>query len=127
MITVKTYIYVLSIRSFMKVLLFHSPTCPHCPPARDLIKKIHDERKDFELIEYLPSTIGAKEKYVEFNVASTPTFIIQGPGHPENIGLRGKQSAAVLNKYLDIAAGKRELEPETGFLVKLMQWIKKSD
>jgi len=39
---------------------------------------------------------------------SVPTFIIQGPIYPELIGLRGNQTKEVMNKYLDIALGKRK-------------------
>jgi len=99
-----------------KVYLFWSPTCLHCPPARDMIHKLHSKRDDFELIEYEPGSRGSQEKFVEFEVVSTPTFIIQGPGHEENIGLRGNQGERVMNKYIDVAVGKQKLNKESSFL-----------
>jgi len=109
----------------MKVMLFWSPTCPHCPPARELIHKIKDSRKDFDLSEYQPGTAEARDKYLEYNVTSTPTFIIIGPGYPDNIGLRGSQSEKVLNKYLDIAAGKKQMQSKQSIISLLRTLFKK--
>lgn len=93
----------------MKLYIFYSPTCPYCGPALKLIDEIHNNRNDFELIKIGPGYPGGAELAKQFDVASTPTFIIQGPGYPDNIGLRGSQTKEVLNKYLDVAAGKRQL------------------
>jgi len=104
----------------MKVLLFWSPTCRYCPPAKEMIHELHDERKDFELELVSESTPNAREMYLEYQVQSTPTFIIQGPGYEGNIGIAGNQGKKVMNKYLDVAAGKKKLEDEKGWLSRVL-------
>jgi len=60
--------------------------------------------------------------FKKFGVVSVPTFIIKGPGFPQNIGLRGVQSEKTLHKYLDIALGLRRVEESSsapGFFSKV--------
>ena len=102
-----------------KVYLFWSPTCSHCPPAKEMINELKKKRDDFDLIMLEPGTAQARDKFIEFDISGTPTFIIQGPGYPENIGLRGNQGEKVMNKYIDIALGKREIEEKKGFFSKI--------
>jgi len=91
-----------------KVYLFTSLTCPHCPTARSFITKFKKERNDFELINAEVQTKEGNDLAKQFDIDSVPTFIIQGPAYPENIGLRN-YSEKTMNKYLDIALGKTKL------------------
>jgi thioredoxin-like negative regulator of GroEL len=93
-----------------EVLLFFSPLCPHCPPAKEAITELAGSRDDFEL--QLMNTLEPETapEAARYGVRSVPTFIIKGPGHEENIGLQGGQSKDTLNKYIDIAIGKRKVE-----------------
>lgn len=93
-----------------KVLLFTSPTCPHCPNAKKFIYNFKNERKDFELIEYSTLSHEGQKQAKKYDVMSVPTFIIKGPGFPDPIGLIGVQSNKTMNKYLDIALGYKTLE-----------------
>ena len=108
-----------------KVMLFHSPFCPHCPPAKKLIEKIARNREDIVLLMFNTNTPEGVRKATEMDIVSTPTFIITGPGHDENIGLRGIQNESVLNKYIDIALGKRKIEERKSFLDRWRSIIKK--
>jgi len=93
-----------------KVYLFTSPTCPHCPPAKKFINNFKATREDFDFIDMSTMTSEGQKFAEKFNVMSVPTFIIKGPGYDGNIGLRGIQSNDSMNKYIDIALGKRSLE-----------------
>jgi predicted DsbA family dithiol-disulfide isomerase len=93
-----------------KVYLFTSPMCPHCPPAKKFIQNFKSTRDDFDLIELSTITHEGQKKAEQFDVMSVPTFIIRGPGYNGNIGLQGVQSTEVMNKYIDVALGKRSLE-----------------
>ncbi len=91
-----------------KVYLFTSPTCRFCPEAKKLMQEFSRERDDFDYYELSTATQEGVSKARELEIMSVPTFIIQGPIYPELIGLRGNQTKEVMNKYLDIALGKRK-------------------
>ena len=93
-----------------KVMLFTSPTCPHCPSAKKFINNFKNERSDFELIEYSTLTNDGQKTAQKYDVMSVPTFIIKGPGFPDPIGLRGTQTNEVMHKYIDIALGNKKIE-----------------
>jgi predicted DsbA family dithiol-disulfide isomerase len=109
-----------------KVMLFTSPTCPHCPSAKKFIYSFKNERSDFELIEYSTLSHDGQKKAKKYDVMSVPTFIIKGPGFPDPIGLNGLQSTDAMNKYIDIALGNKTLEDfkKPTFKEKLSQGIK---
>ncbi len=61
----------------IKILLFTSPACPHCPQAENVVKKIvpyYKDRLQFEKIR--TRTNKGKHLSIEFNVMSTPTILI---------------------------------------------------
>jgi len=104
-----------------KVTLFWSPHCGFCGPARKEIGGVLKSRKDFELVEMTGDTPGAQEFAKKHGIESTPTYIIEGKGYPDPIGLRGGQSSQILNKYIDIALGKQKLEKKKGFFDKMFE------
>ena len=93
-----------------KIYLFTSPTCPHCPAAKQFMDKFKKERDDFVYHELSTAIRQNQVKAHKFNVTSVPTFIIQGPGYPSPIGLRGTQNTDTMNKYIDLALGNRSLD-----------------
>jgi predicted DsbA family dithiol-disulfide isomerase len=93
-----------------KVYLFTSPTCPNCPPAKKFIQEFKQQRDDFEFVEFSTMTRDGQKTAQKYNVMSVPTFIIKGNGFPDPIGLVGTQRNDVMNKYIDIALGKKTLE-----------------
>lgn len=107
-----------------KVYLFTSPTCPHCPVAHNFMEEFKKEREDIVYQEYSTATREGHLKAEKYGVMSVPTFIIRGHAYPQNIGLRGVQSKDAMNKYIDIALGKRELEEKKGFFAKLKEGMK---
>ena len=61
----------------IKILLFTSPTCLHCPQAENVVKKVapyYKDRLQFEKIRI--RTDKGKQLSIEFNVMSTPTILI---------------------------------------------------
>lgn len=108
-----------------KVMLFTSPTCPQCPAAKDFIHEFRKERDDFQLVEYSTHSHDGQKRARTYNVMSVPTFIIQGPGYPQAIGLVGVQSAKAMNKYLDMSYGKvQEERPKQGIKERLKKGFK---
>ena len=108
-----------------KVQLFTSPTCPHCHHARQVMAELVKERKDFDYVELSTATSAGSRAASRYQIMSVPTFIITGPGFVDPIGLVGGQSKKVINKYLDIALGLREVdEAKPGFFSRLKQGIK---
>ncbi len=95
-----------------KVYLFTSPTCPHCPPAKKFMQNFKSTRDDCDFIELSTMDHEGQRKAEQFDVMSVPTFIVKGPGYNGNIGLRGVQSNDSMNKYIDIALGKRSLDEQ---------------
>jgi predicted DsbA family dithiol-disulfide isomerase len=89
----------------VSMILFTSPTCPHCYHAKENLKRLLSERSDFEFSEVSIATDGGRQEAARYEVNSTPTFIIKGPGYPHNIGLRGNQPVETLKRYLDMAKG----------------------
>ena len=106
------------------VYLFTSLTCPHCPSAKDFMQKFKKTREDFTYKELITSTKEGRKLANKFQISSVPTFIIQGPGFPEIMGLKGTQTEEVMNKYLDIALGIKNLEKPKSFSEKLKDGIK---
>jgi len=88
-----------------KVYLFTSPTCPHCPAAKEFIRGFKKTRDDFVLVDASVATRNGEKLAKKFDVMSVPTFVIRGPGYPRNIGLSGLQSEESMNKYIDLALG----------------------
>lgn len=88
-----------------KLYVFTSPTCPHCPMAKELAKKAANERDDVVYMDVMSGSHAAEKLFKKFDVASVPTIIITGLEYPSNIGLRGAQSVPTLHKYINMALG----------------------
>lgn len=103
--------------------VFTSPTCPHCPQAKEIAMGVAKERDDVALKQVVSGMGGSNALFKKFDVMSVPTIIIKGPGYSRNIGLRGTQPAATLHKYLDKALGLETREEEAsakkGFFSRL--------
>jgi len=105
------------------IYLFTSLTCPHCPSAKKFMEEFKETRDDIIYKELITSTLEGKELANKFQIQSVPTFIIQGLGLNELIGLTGTPSKESMNKYIDIALGKKELPQETSFIDKIKNFF----
>lgn len=116
-----------------KLYVFSSPTCPHCPTAKELAKQATSARDDVMYNDVMSGSHAAEKLFKKFDVASVPTIIITGPGYPSNIGLRGAQSIPVLNKYIDMALGvesedvQEEKPAKSGFFARMKSFLKEID
>jgi len=107
------------------MILFTSPTCPHCHHARDVAAEIAKERGDVEYVEHSTVTPQGGRVAKRFNIMSVPTFIIKGEGYIDPIGLAGGQSKSNLNKYIDLSLGIRDVdEPKKGIRDRLKEGFK---
>jgi glutaredoxin len=109
-----------------KVYLFTSPTCPHCPAAKEFIKEFSKKRTDFDVVFYSTMDSEGQKMAHKFQVMSVPTFIIKGPGNPDYLGIRGGPSENTMNKYLDMSFGNVDsnLKQKKGFFEKMKDGIK---
>jgi protein-disulfide isomerase len=107
----------------VKIYLFTSQTCPHCPLAKEELQQLLQQRHDIDA-EFLDvHSSRGQELGREFGLKSVPTYVIQGPGHKGNMGLNGSQGLEKLNKFVDVALGKIDLKKNEkgfkGFLKKI--------
>lgn len=86
------------------VNVFFSPTCPHCPSAKNLAREISKERDDIDVKEINTMTQEGSMLANQFGIMSVPTIIILGNDQP--IGMTGTPSKGHFNKAIDIALGK---------------------
>ncbi|MGM5481469.1 MAG: thioredoxin domain-containing protein [Nanobdellota archaeon] len=91
-------------------ILFTSMTCPHCPQAKKVFEQVSEDRDDTEFHNMMMHEPQAQQLAKQFGVQSVPTFIIYGPSHENPMGLVGTQSDETLNKYINIAIGKQDLQ-----------------
>lgn len=102
-----------------KVEVFTSPTCPHCPSAKNLAKQVEKEREDIEVKELSTATDEGMKKAQHYGIMSVPTLLINGPAYSEPIGMRGTPSKQGLNKAVNISLGLEEWKEEKGLFEKL--------
>ena len=102
--------------------LFTSPTCPHCPSAKELVRKVSKELK-INAKEYSTATKEGSRKANSYGIMSVPTIIIKGS--KEIIGLRGTPSREKLIESLDIADGLKEAPQHTTLWEDIVNLFKK--
>jgi len=93
-------------------ILFTSMTCPHCPVAKKIFEEVKASRIDAAMHVVQMHTEQGQTLAQEFGVRSVPTTIFYGDGHQAPMGLVGAQTAEVLEKYIDIAVGKRVFDEQ---------------
>lgn len=103
-----------------KIIIFTSPTCPHCHSAVDLAKEIEKMREDVKVTEISTATKSGHNKAEQMGVMAVPTIFVRGPGYPQNIGFRGTPSKNALLKAIDISLGKAEWKEEKGLLKSML-------
>jgi glutaredoxin len=59
-----------------KVELFYSPTCPHCPFARELLREYKAENPGFEYVEVDTYTPEGVDRGISLNVMAVPSFVV---------------------------------------------------
>ena len=90
----------------VKVEVFTSPTCPHCPSAVRLARSVEEKIPDIvKVVETSSGTHFGYQRMKKFNIMATPTIIISGPAISEKIGFRGTPSREKFLKAISEASG----------------------
>ena len=106
----------------VKIEVFTSPTCPHCPSAKMLAMQVQKERDDVKVIETSTATKQGSRRADLMNVMSVPTLFVKGP-HFDRIGFRGTPSKDKLLEAIDISLGLKEWEKPKTFVEKIKNKI----
>ncbi len=91
----------------VKIEVFTSSTCPHCPRAISLVNEFV-EKGQVELVETNIGSPEGQKRSGEFGIRAVPTLLVVGPGSEDPIGLRGVPSKDTLVKVIEIAEGRRK-------------------
>ncbi|WP_423792021.1 MJ0307 family thioredoxin [Methanocaldococcus indicus] len=60
----------------VKIELFTSPMCPHCPAAKRVVEEVVSEIPDVE-VEYI-NVMENPQKAMEYGIMAVPTIVING-------------------------------------------------
>ena len=63
--------------SKVKIELFTSPMCPHCPAAKRVVEEVANEMPDAVEVEYI-NVMENPQKAVEYGIMAVPTIVING-------------------------------------------------
>lgn len=80
--------------------LFTSPTCPHCPSAKQFGKEYFVDKEDVEFYALDATDPRSSEPARVFGVRSVPTFILVGPGEKAPVGVSGTPSREHMDRVL---------------------------
>jgi small redox-active disulfide protein 1 len=58
------------------IKLFTSPTCPACPKAKEVLRKIVEENKDIMVLEFNVNTDEGLREALRYDVRAVPTIVI---------------------------------------------------
>jgi small redox-active disulfide protein 1 len=62
----------------VKIEVFYSPTCPYCPAAIKIVRKIEKELPQIEVEEINTFTVKGQLKAIKNGVYAVPTIILNG-------------------------------------------------
>lgn len=90
----------------VKVEVFFSQTCPHCPAQKELAKQFESDDVKVSLTDVARNQKRAKN----FGVRSVPTTVINGPEIDEIMGFRGVMKEEKLEDAIKLAKGDISME-----------------
>ena len=85
--------------------VFYSPTCPNCPPQKNLAKQVAEDTVTVNLTDVTQQV----ERARSFGVRSVPTTIVYGSGIQENAGFRGVMTEDRLQTAIRVAKGNKDI------------------
>ncbi len=91
----------------MKILLFMSSHCPHCPGAETVARKVAPEyyKHGVELKKIRMKTSDGKQLSRQFNIMSTPTILMLDNNETEIQRIVGEQSESSLKNKIEEGLG----------------------
>ncbi len=110
------FLYAYLYFELMKVELLTSPTCPHCPAAREILRRFCKE-KGLRLVEISTATSKGQKWARKYGITGTPSFVIFGKVRP--VLKTGVPSWEELEDMLALANG--EKEPPKNFFEKMLR------
>lgn len=111
--------------SRVKISVFTSPTCPHCPSAIKLANEIKHADGMINVIEYNSGNSKGQKQARKFGIMSVPTVLVKGSSFPNSIVFRGTPFKNDLLKAIRVARGEEELEEEKTFTENILEFIRK--
>ncbi|HID47100.1 MAG TPA: thioredoxin [Methanothermococcus okinawensis] len=79
----------------VKIEVFTSPTCPHCPPAKRVVEEVVAELGGGVDVEYI-DVMREPERAIKYGIMAVPTIVINGEvafvGAPTKEELKAKLS-----------------------------------
>jgi len=101
----------------MKIFLFVSPNCPHCPLAESVLREVAPDysNKGLTYEKIRTKTTEGKELSVEYFIRSTPTMLFLNEEDKEIERIVGTPSEEKLRKKIDKLLGLKK-----SFLNKLL-------
>ncbi len=111
----------------VKIEVFTSPTCPHCPRAKSALDQFSKSNSFVKVVETSTGTNKGRKRAELFGVRSVPTLFITGPGTKDRIGFIGVPSQSQLKKMANIALGKESWpnKKNTSILKSIMNIFKR--
>lgn len=103
--------------------IFTSPVCPHCPAAKETLKKFA-VKNNLTFKEYSTYSKEGQKKVQQYNIMRVPTIIIKG--NKETIGVVAQPTEEKLADALSVAEGTKELKPHTSVFEDLANKIKQA-
>src|SRR3989338_3640398 len=76
----------------IRIEIYTSVTCPHCPSARKLMEELNKEIDDLETEEFIVNTPEGNERAKQMNVKSVPMIFLQGIGKKDVFVFTGTPS-----------------------------------
>jgi len=61
----------------VKIEVFTSPMCPHCPPAKRVVEEVVSEIGEGIEVEYI-DVMENPERAAEYGIMAVPTIVING-------------------------------------------------
>ena len=100
------------IMNAVKIEIFTSPTCPHCPSAKKAVMRFAEGKEYIKVVETSTATHDGQRRARQNGVRSVPTLFVTSSAYPDKIGYVGVPSDKGLRRMTDIAAGVEEWKDE---------------
>lgn len=92
--------------SKVKIEVFYSKTCPHCPEQKKLAKEFESDEVKVKLTDVAIE----KGRANNHNVRAVPTTVISGPAYNSKMGFTGLMSEKKLEDAIKVVKGEMSLE-----------------
>ena len=92
----------------VKISVFTSPTCPHCHPTVEFLKKYAKEHEGIVVNEFSAATSEGRIEARKYQIMSVPTIFIKG-SHNDTFAFRGMPPLKSFEKAIKMARGEKNV------------------